>query len=43
MEMTRRKRARRAGLMAHEVEGDRQLLERHIEELRAAVGLERDV
>jgi len=32
-----------ADLMDHQVEGDREVLRRHIDELRAAVGLERDV
>jgi low affinity Fe/Cu permease len=32
-----------ADLMEHQVRDDRELLERHIEELRAAVGLERDL
>jgi low affinity Fe/Cu permease len=32
-----------ADMMEHEVTGGRELLERHIEELRAAVGLEREL
>lgn len=32
-----------ADLMEHQAEGDRKVLERHIEELRSSVGLERDV
>ena len=32
-----------ADLMQHQAEGDRELLERHIDELRSAVGLERDL
>ena len=32
-----------ADLMEHRAEGDRQVLERHIEELRSSVGLERDL
>jgi low affinity Fe/Cu permease len=32
-----------ADLMQHQVEPDRELLERHIAELRAAIGLEREI
>jgi low affinity Fe/Cu permease len=32
-----------ADLMEHQADGDRQLLERHIDELRSSVGLERDL
>lgn len=32
-----------ADLMEHQAEGDKQVLERHIEELRSSVGLERDL
>jgi low affinity Fe/Cu permease len=32
-----------ADLMEHQTSGDRQLLERHIEELRSSVGLEREL
>ena len=32
-----------ADLMEHEASGDRELLRRHIEELRSSVGLERDL
>ena len=32
-----------ADLMEHQASGDRELLERHIEELRSSVGLERDL
>jgi low affinity Fe/Cu permease len=32
-----------ADLMEHQTSGDRELLERHIEELRSSVGLERDL
>jgi low affinity Fe/Cu permease len=32
-----------ADLMEHQAEGDRKVLERHIEELRSSVGLERDL
>jgi low affinity Fe/Cu permease len=32
-----------ADLMEHQVEGDREVLERHVDELRSSVGLERDL